>query len=175
MKRLLAALVFVTVLFAGVASAGHKQEEYWRYARWAGCTAALITSDERSILESFYRPYTHALYIGTQDTSQHFMLIVLFHEIGHCLQFQRYTLPEIQEIYQTRVALELDADRLAADLACSMGMEGKRMLRDIFEWAHEEFGYDGDPEHGSLAERIGQGELAPACNPAPIQAPILGR
>jgi hypothetical protein len=62
------------------------------------------------------------------------------------------------------VAYELDADRRSADLACGLGLDGRKLLHDTFQWAHDSFGYNGDDHHGTLAERMSQGDKATACD-----------
>lgn len=136
-------------------------------SQWAGCTATVVTNNRVSVDNSMYSPYEHTVYIGTAPgVPQYVRTIIIFHEVGHCLQRQTGF-----DLYNDRVITELDADRIAADLACRYGMDGKQMLHDIFVWAKETFGYDGDAGHGTLVQRISQGELAEACQVIPIQAP----
>ena len=173
MRRVFAAfLVALIVLVAFPATATHRQAPYEEIIRWARCTAALVTSDERGVVESYYAPYSHQLYVGTQDRAdlpQRLAEMILFHEIGHCLQRQA----GLFDGSFSRVQIELDADRWAAEIACSLGRDGKRDLHDLFVWAKETFGYEGDPDHGTLIQRIAQGKNAALCNLPPTQAPIL--
>src|SRR5690349_1210451 len=140
------------------------QEHYTTLARWAGCRAEVITSDEHSIVESFYNG---KLYIGTMPDGVPAELaeMVALHEIGHCLQDQAGVLDDYAwnpQVY------ELDADRRAADLACARHKDGAKLLHDLFVWAYETYGYSGDYAHGTMAERISQSTNAPACHPAPL-------
>ncbi len=162
LTRLLAAFLLV-LLAATAAAADHRQAPYESVVRWAGCTADLVTSDQYSAIESFYLT-DHTLYIGTGANTTAglpaapaaFELMILLHEIAHCLQQQERSPLE-------GAARELDADLRAADLACAMGLDGRRLLHDLFVWAFETLDYVGDEGHGTLAERISQGEAAPAC------------
>ncbi len=132
-------------------------------AEWAQCHATVVTSDQHSPIESFYQPLTHTLYIGTEEDSSvpyYAGLIILLHEVGHCLQDESGWL----DAHPDTVERELDADRRSADLACGMGLDGRRLLHDTFVWAHDRFDYNGDEDHGSLAERISQGDNAQACD-----------
>lgn len=170
------ALLGSTLMLLALASpilADHKQLEYEGLVRWAGCTADLVTSDEHHLFESSYTG-SHVLYIGTDIDSTrdpNIDLLVLFHEIGHCLQVQEGL---TWEAYAANTKLwELDADMRSANIACSLGMDGKRMLHDAFTWVYATYGYAGDPNHGTLTERIHQGHLAPLCNLAePPQSPF---
>ena len=173
MNRLLAALI-AFLIFTIPASAMHRQQPYEDIVRWAGCHAGLVTDDDRVVVESYYSPSASILFIGTKDfpgLEQELAEMVLFHEVGHCLQHQAGLLDGTLPTLVT----ELDADRWAADLACGLGRDGKRLLHDIFVWAHETFGYDGDPWHGTLKQRIAQGDNAPFCKIVPLQAPVVAR
>ena len=178
MKRLLAALLLVSVALVAPAVADHFQSPTERLARWAGCKAPVHTSDAVSVLESFYAPedsvwggYERGLYIGTRkDTPAYVGLMVTLHEVGHCLQHQTGTLDEMDTV--TR---ELDADRYAADLACGLGLDGRSLLHELFVWAFQVYGYDGDENHGTMVQRIHAGDRASRCDLPPAQAPFRAR
>ena len=162
----------VCVALVVPATAAHQQISYEVIAAWAGCRATLVTNDDASILNSHYTLAPPTLSIGTQPVDglpQDVAEMVLFHEIGHCLQHQAGLFNEPIPL----VVVELDADRWAAELACGMHRDGKRLLHDIFVWAHEQFGYNGDPAHGTLAQRIAQGDNAAMCKLTPLQAPVI--
>jgi len=140
--------------------------EYPKMVSWAGCTADVDIDQHDSVAGSYYVPGYHVMHIGARDDSgiPYFAgLIILLHETGHCLQFQADPEGQMSAYRQDPVKYELDADRRAADLACSMGLDGKQLLRDTFQWAHDVLGYEGDPSHGTLAQRMSQGDAAPAC------------
>src|SRR5580765_6468145 len=88
--------------------------------RWAGCSATLITSDEHSPFESMYSPERNRLYFGTskEEIPEDEALMILAHEISHCLQHQEGIsfAPDPDD----RAPTELDADRRGADLLCSL-------------------------------------------------------
>lgn len=173
MKRFLALSLALVLLLAIPASADHRQAGYEEIVRWAGCRATLYTDDTESITGSFYTSRTHALYIGTLDEpglSPELARMVLYHEIGHCLQEQSDLFTGTSALYR-----ELDADRWAADLACARGEDGVRLLRDLFLWAKEHYEYDGDPAHGTLEQRISAGTNAAMCRFAPPQVPLASR
>lgn len=140
-------------------------KNYPKIVAWAGCSAEVHVSDQHSPAESFYDSMNHAMYVGTRedgDIPYYAGLIILLHETGHCLQKQSgFYSP--YEYRRNPVPFELEADRQSADLACGLGLDGKRLLQDTFKWTHDTFGYDGDDNHGTLAERISMGEKAPAC------------
>lgn len=173
MRRLLAALALSLLAFAAPAWADHRQAETERLVRWAGCHAPVHTSDQVSVLASFYSPdgglyYEPGLYIGTAAGVPGFVrLMVTLHETGHCLQHQEGAM----DAFTNMVDLELDADRRAADLACGLGLDGRALLHDLFVWAYRVFGYTGDWLHGTLAQRIEQGERASRCGVRPVEAP----
>jgi hypothetical protein len=164
--KICALLLALTLLLPGGGFASHRDLDIAATARWAGCTADLTTSDEVSIAGSAYSPDEHRLYIGTQPGAPEYVYtIVALHEIGHCLQWQ-----EESPLRRHTPERELDADRRAADLACAMGLDGAQMLHDTMVWAKQEFDYNGDPNHGTLVERISASALAYSCRVVPQQA-----
>jgi hypothetical protein len=167
LTRLLAALLLVA-LAAAPAGADHLQQPYERLVRWAGCEAVLVTDDTESATSSFYVSQLHGLFIGTRpDMPSDLALVIVLHEIAHCLQYQDGSAARIGR----GPALELDADRRAAELACALGLDGPRLLHDLFVWAYATLGYVGDEGHGTSAERISQGAAARgACVRPPQQA-----
>lgn len=143
--------------------------------RWSGCTAQVYTSDVISATRSFYMPGEHAVYIGTSDEEPEFVTeMIALHEVGHCLQAQLGYLETLRAV-EGQVAVELDADRWAAQLACAMGLDGPRLLHDLFAWAKAEFDYDGDYAHGTLEQRISASDGADYCHAPARQAPLLTR
>lgn len=136
-------------------------------AEWAGCeNVTVVASDMLNAYFGVDYDGSPVIVIGTQFPEQH-RLTVFLHELGHCLQYMDGTIMKMDS--ETR---ELDADGRAAQLACALHMDGPRMLRELFEYARAEFGYDGDPDHGTLAQRIEQGNRAKSWCPN-IQAPFL--
>ncbi len=170
LSRLLAAVLILTMAVVAPATsavAEHADAPLLDLMDWSGCTADLVTSDEVGIESSYYDLLAHTLYIGTDpDRPAAVVLMVVLHEIGHCLQAQEGML----DLGLTIVEIELDADRRAADLACALHLDGAALLHDLFVWANESFGYEGDSTHGTMAERIAQGARAPACHRPPAQS-----
>jgi hypothetical protein len=168
-KFITAVLVGLLLLIPGSASrAGLLDVDPASLAKWAGCHATVVTSNDYSPLRSMYFP-GGSIYIGTMPgiVSREGAIAIAFHEITHCLQDQNYP-----AIWDDRVATELDADRGSADLMCRYGMDGKRILRELFEWFKSmNPDWDGDDNHGTMAQRISQGELAEACRVVPVQTP----
>lgn len=155
---------FVTVMLVlGVATnvaADHLQRPAERLAQTFGCKAEIVTDDELSVLGSYYDPLRDRLVVGTgaDGVPNDVFIIIALHEIGHCLQDQE------GRLWGRRlIDIELEADMLSAEMACQAGLDGRRMLHDAFVWAYETFGYEGDPNHGTLVERIRQGYYAPSC------------
>jgi hypothetical protein len=168
MRRFLVAVLAGVLAWAAPAQASHRQASYEGLVRWAGCEARLVTRDDIPTAASIYSPERYTLYIGTEETEglrSELAEMILFHEIGHCLQDQMGGI-------EPGVRTELDADRYAAQLACALGRDGVALLREVFEWARGNFGYDGDPGHGTLAQRISQGQNATFCKKPGLQAPF---
>lgn len=177
MFKPLAWLAFLAILglaetaFPETAHANHRQAATERLVHWAGCKAPVVTSDERSVLESFY-DLGHTLYVGTDhDVPYGVWLIVLFHETAHCLQYQELGQAMEYSYAVDPMAFELDADRHAATLVCGLGLDGPGFLHDAFVWILKVYGYDGDENHGTLAQRIHAGDNA-CMAPTPLQAPL---
>jgi len=165
-KYLILPLLFA--MLAGPVQAAHRALSVQDMVTWAGCKANLVTSDEESVASSFYVPVERTLYIGTQsDPSipEYVHTMILLHEVGHCLQHQQGYVFEMAVVER-----ELDADRISVDLACAMGMDGRTMIHDVFMWAYESFGYQGDYAHGTSAERIAQRDKARWCDKR-VEAP----
>lgn len=171
-KSILAAVLFLTTTLLPFNVGANDLYKPEALARWAGCRANVVTSDQVSITRSYYNYYEHTLYIGTSSDSPLMVrVIIVFHEIGHCLQAQDGTMTKYYNGPLQVQDIELDADRRAADLACRYGLPGKSLLHDVFVWAYKTFGYLGDYAHGTISQRIRQGELASACQVVPVQAP----
>ena len=142
-------------------------------AEWAGCHGVEIAD----VVAPYYdfnayftvNPYTGQPVIviinGVTVPEQHRFMIFL-HELGHCLQYMDGTIFQMEQV--TR---ELDADGRAAQLACALHMDGPRMLDELWDWVRAEFGYEGDPSHGTLEQRREQANRAKSYCPA-IQAPF---
>jgi hypothetical protein len=131
---------------------------------WSGCHATLVTSEEHAIFESFYSPSRNTIYIGTMPeiSSADSALVIVAHEITHCLQHQEN--PNMLETYtEDPTVFELDADRGSADLLCSIHINGPKLAHDLFVWVKKTYGYNGDDQHGTLEERISQGLKAEHC------------
>jgi hypothetical protein len=150
--------LLLSLLVAIPAAADHFQKPYEKIVRWSGCHADLITKDDVSVGRSLYQRFPPAIGIGTLEGS--ITLMVLLHEISHCLQDQ-----EGQDMYSDLRAVELDADRRSVQLACALGLDGPSLLHDLWVWAKKTFGYEGDKNHGTLAQRISQGENVHRCIP----------
>lgn len=159
MKRVFAGVAAVAVAamvslgaFAAIQPWQYDPAQYPRVVSWAGCTARVVTDENASPAESFYVPMAHVIVVGTHEDANlpyYAGLFILFHETGHCLQAQDGTLERVG----TGPEVELDADRRASDLACGLGLDGRRIAADTWDWAHDELGYNGDPGHGTLADR----------------------
>ena len=169
MRRLVAALCLVLALAAPVSGApiSTDVDTLTSIAEWAGCEA--VTVEEDDMLNAFFAvdPYGQPyIFIGTQFPEEH-RLTVFLHELGHCLQYMDGSFVQMDSEIR-----ELDADGRSAQLACALHMNGPRMVYDLFVWVHETFGYEGDEGHGTLAQRIEQGNHAKGWCPN-VQAPLL--
>lgn len=173
MKRLIATALLITVSVFAVPKA-HSASSYESTVRWAGCKNAAVVEDPNiPAVSSFYMStretaalskYTGKdigtfIVIGTKDTPQSVTLIVLLHETGHCLQDEMGYIDKI-----TTLQRELDADRWAANLACGLNLDGRRLLHDAFVWMKKTYDYNGYPWHGTLEMRIRQADKADRCN-----------
>ena len=141
--------------------------QYPKMVQWAGCTAQIDVDDNDSPTGSYYVPVYHILHIGAKEDPNvpyYAGLIILLHEVGHCLQFQANPEEHVANYREHPVQYELDADRRSADLACGLGLDGRKLLHDTFQWAHDAFGYNGDDGHGTLSERMSQADNAHACD-----------
>ncbi len=170
MKKLIAALLLT--LFIPSTSYAMSAQQVKSLVRWAGCNATVVTNEDKSILSSSYRYGDQILYIGLakeEGLSDEMEAMVIFHETGHCLQDQLGYMRSLWEEKGT-IAVELDADRWSAQLACAYHMDGKQLIHDIFVWAWKTYGYGGDYNHGSIWERISQGDNADYCRVIPQQA-----
>ena len=160
MRRIIAAAALLLILVTPSFASWH-EETPQELARWAGCNAEVVVSDQHSIFESFYNG---TLYIGTQPGEPDYVYhMIILHEIAHCLQDQALG-GAIGAVYgwdpQT---FELDADMQAANMACRRGEDGPRLANLLLDKAHEEFNYNGDEGHGTLDMRREAANRAPAC------------
>ena len=162
---LLCLVLLVLIPVAGSAPA-FTLNDYPALVRWAGCHAQVVVDPDAPPDMTYFNSQYNIVHIGTGPLPNFpygGTVMILLHETGHCLQFQEGKLVGYAYVIDP-LTFELDADRRAADLACGLGLNGPQLLRDVFEWAHDEFGYTGDPRHGTLDERIGQGALATRCH-----------
>src|SRR5882724_4484146 len=165
MRAYIAAVALLLVLLAGPVRAS--QETPQDIVKWAGCKAPVVTSELHSIYES---GYNGTLYIGTEPGEPADVYeIILLHEIGHCLQDQRYTEGMDWSYSADPMKFELEADMISADLACKRGQEGVRMVNLVLDRVHDKYGYNGDSDHGTLQERRDAAAMAPACKAKPHQ------
>lgn len=164
MRRILVLALACLLTFLPVAGqASWYKETPEELVRWAGCTAAVKVEPSMSAADSYYRPSSHTIFIGSADDAPEYVKeTILFHETGHCLQAQQ---PGgfAQDRYQAASDLELEADWYAANLECARHRPGIQYLRDVMQWAHDTFDYDGDWMHGSLEQRMHAGDNAPSC------------
>lgn len=159
--RLIAAVALLLLLVVSPVSASWYNESPEELARWAGCKADVVVSDQHSIFESFY---AGKLYIGTEPGEPWYVYhMIILHEIAHCLQDQALN-GGINFVYSwDPQTFELDADRQAANMACRRGEDGPALANKLLDRAHEEFGYNGDEGHGTLDMRREAANRAPAC------------
>lgn len=166
MRTWLIGLVMGVMLLGAAAPlhGDHQQLSVEQIVKDSQCTARVVTSDVRNATESHYNILQHTLYIGTNgDIEPDFALIVIFHELGHCRQYQEFTIPQLNQLFSESKERELDADMRGADMACRAGLNAPKVGRRLFEWAKEKFNYDGDSDHGTVAERIAAMDRAPSC------------
>lgn len=169
MKRLIALAVF---LLLAIPAPGYSFSEVdvLGFVRWAGCNAEVATSEAHAPFASHYHPiasndqYAYTLHIGTDPAYDEYLLPILAHEVGHCLQDQAGELPGVHP------DVELDADQRGAALLCGRGLDGVKMMRDLLRYAQVEFGYQGDINHGTIRMRQAAAESALACHVLPRQA-----
>jgi hypothetical protein len=141
--------------------------QYPKMVQWAGCTAQIDVDENDSPVRSYYVPVYHILHIGAMEDPEvpyYAGLIILLHEVGHCLQFQANPEMHVSNYRADPVKYELDADRRSADLACGLGLDGRSLLRQTFQWAHDAFHYNGDDGHGTLEQRMSQADNAHLCD-----------
>lgn len=155
MKRLVAAALSALLLFVpsvGMARVGGNFATYQDVVNWAGCKAT-VEVQRRAEMNAWYNDgrivLTHALVklLTPEET-----LAVLLHEIGHCLQDQGNT----WELMSPR-EIEWEADVYSAELACSLGLDGRMLVHDAL--AHMTIALNADPDqdsevHGSVNDRI---------------------
>src|SRR6266536_1634346 len=97
--RLIAAVALLLTLAIPV-DLSAKQETVLDKVRLTGCRATVETSQDHSILESYFDHDNNMLYFGTRPDKlpQTYHDAVIFHEAGHCLQFQEGKMGKYIEI-----------------------------------------------------------------------------
>ena len=147
----------------------HDPASYPDVVKWAGCKAPVAIDPSEPAVASYYNRLYKLMVVGTgpsQGQPYYVGLFVLLHETGHCLQDQAGLLDIWALTDEPSRTQELDADTRATNLACAAGLDGRRINHDTFEWVHEQYGYNGDPDHGTLAEREATADAALMCRPA---------
>jgi hypothetical protein len=162
MKTLVALLLSLAVLVVPVAgdpAIPNSPAAFASIAEWAGCQNVTVSALETGgRFNAFFgvHPITGQpviVFLNADSIPDQHRFTVFLHELAHCLQWGEGYIDKLDS-----VTLELDADGRAAQLACALGMDGPRMVREAFEWMRDTFGYQGDPGHGTLAQRIAQGK-----------------
>lgn len=174
----LLAFLFLWLVMAGAAVADERPAFMpgWTWeslARWTGCSSPVmvIEDDDPNAYFSpggfFAGPRGVYLTTGLLKLPAPQVFIVLLHELAHCRQAAEGRLGG------DSVALEQEADVMAADWACRLGHAGVRIAEDFWR----EIGYDLDAideGHGSPRERIAEtARRAGSCR-AVADAPYVG-
>jgi len=142
---------------------------------FTGCKAEVIMDNTAPVFASYFTPDQGeghpAIFIGTgpmpepyadEKITYEMSEAVVMHEAAHCVHYQNGT----NEYGRSE---ELAADRDSAGYMCSLGQNGAMIYHDLLVWAKNVFGYEGDPGHGTLEDRINAAFSAPACSPQPQQ------
>ena len=165
LKSVAVALAILSAVISPPAQASWLRPTPGDMVKWAGCSATLVTSSEHSPYESFYDPSQHRIYFGTKPEPgmrEALAEQILLHETGHCLQWQKGVNPADYDWDHSK--LELEADYIGVGLACSvLHRDGAQLNHDLLLDAHQRFDYNGDPNHGTLEQRIRVGYTNPAC------------
>jgi hypothetical protein len=166
MRALLASLLAITLSLTPISASALTHQQVVDMSHWAGCRAEVVTSDEASATDSSFQVEESAtIYFGTakeEGMTDEMQTLILFHEVSHCLQYQEdYIFHMYQEDGQK--AVELDADYRGVQLACAYHLNGRQLIDDVFSWMLQNFGYTGDWRHGSIWERMAQGDKADWC------------
>jgi hypothetical protein len=153
-------------LWLMVTNPSPNHDKYEKFIRWSGCHAAQVVTDTRYpagtsqfalVPNLLTGEVEEILFVGTkpsQLTVDDEMYIVA-HETTHCLQWEArgYDLLVQAQTPEGRKAIELEADQNAAWLLCRYHKDGIQIGTRLWDHVHELFGYEGDEDHGTLAER----------------------
>lgn len=168
MNRIVASLVLIAMLvsssFAAVPlTVQTDRAALEQYGRNAGCKnleyverASQSPNGAFMILEVDGKTVPFIRVVKSPGMAEQHKLTIFYHELGHCLQFEkgvRYEAPKH----------ELEADTLGAGFACKEGMNGIKMTEELMDWFYEIEGYEGDRTHGTLEQRKAAARKAPEC------------
>ena len=135
------------------------QDEAQQMAKLVGCTAT-VESRPSTEVNAYYNSDSHeVVMIGFSNLPESWQRIILWHEVGHCLQWQddRYGALRAKGPYE----LEWDADRFAIRQLAAEGIDGAELNSTIWADIYRQSKYEGDPDdtHGTLVGRITRGNL----------------
>lgn len=167
MKKLLATLVLIASLVWSPATFAEvkitvptDKDSLQKFGRSVGCENLVVR--ERIALSpngSFQvrkdTPLINLMLVPKEKPQ--YKLAIFYHELGHCMQYNEGLGGEIGP------ADEQDADKRGANFACQNGMDGIELMTEELTWLHETYGYNGDPGHGTLDERIAAASSAEIC------------
>lgn len=189
MKKFLAALM-AALLLSAVPVAGEPLKGFASYediAGWMGCQDAhveIIDSEDGRPNAWFIAKGVYAIGPFFQveipynliqmtkellDAGENATFIVLLHEVSHCLQSQQGRLDSSGDMVLRR-ALEWEADVMASNAACLVGVNGPAAEREFWDHVMRTTRYT-DPTletetHGSINQRIANIEAsAELCKP----------
>lgn len=164
-KKLVAGLL--AVLLLATPAAALTQDEATAWARWTGCKAEVTVVTDTNFIMAYYSPWDPAVVLwGLSGFDESIQLGILLHELAHCIQHQTGRL-----YGRDIVDIEWEADAMGLDWGCAIG-NPPSWFAAFLQWAKEALDYDGDPDHGSAADRLAHADAAATrCKAVPTQAP----
>lgn len=162
MKRVLIAAVALFILCVAGQAMALSQDEAQSIVAATGCTATVEAIEvPREGFNAFYSPMEHHIvtfnFSQLPETWQRF---ILYHETGHCLQWQRGESYKLRErgIHEN----EWDADAFAIQTLNAQGYDGEAINEELLSYVYRTWDAKGedDDSHGTIVDRIIRGRLS---------------
>ena len=135
------------------------QDEAQQRASSVGCTATVVTVESTGF-NAYYNQYNHeVILVGFDTLPETWQKLILWHEIGHCLQSQAGEFGSLRA--KGPYELEWDADRFAIRQLAEEGIDGADLNATIWATVYQQYDYKGDEydSHGTTVDRITRGNL----------------
>lgn len=129
----------------------------WTYGgltAWAGCHAKLFSLPYKFINAGHSEGEMIVVTRGLLEASRELQFLVMLHELTHCTQHRRGELETYHPSFPLEVQrLEQEADIVAVNTACSLGLDGIGYMRELASHLSVSYGMTADERFQTAVSR----------------------